>query len=138
MKQRAKVVQLQDNNMAQVSVIRQSACGENCATCKAGCTPAMNVSAIARNDAQAAEGDFVFVESVSSKILGFAVLVYLLPFILFFLFYGLAGLTKVSETIRILLGGAGFAVSLLISVAVSKKCKDSAQSLLIITRVIGR
>ncbi len=135
--QRAKVMQIMDDNMAQVSVLRQSACGENCATCKVGCTPAMHICAVARNDAHACAGDVVTVESGSSVILGFAALVYLLPFVLFFVFYGFSGLFVSSEHVRILLGGAGFLLSVLIAFAVSKKRSGNEKTLLIITRVLS-
>lgn len=65
-------------DMAKVTVLRRSACGENCASCKGGCTPTMTVIT-AKNEAGAMCGDRVAVEISDKRALWAAVLVYILP-----------------------------------------------------------
>lgn len=88
------------NGMAEVQVKRQTACGHDCADC-AGCMAVIGETVVqARNDLNAAKGDVVSLESESSKVLASAMMVYILPFVLFFVFYFVAG--------ALLQGMAGF------------------------------
>jgi len=64
---------------------------------------------IADNAAGAVQGDVVTVASDSTGILGAAALVYLVPFVLFFVAYALAAaLGAAGEGVRIAAGGLGF------------------------------
>lgn len=65
-------------NMAVVSVNRVSACGENCAQCKGGCTPSKAITK-AENAAGAFVGDTVKVESDTGKVIFAAFMVYIVP-----------------------------------------------------------
>lgn len=65
-------------NTAEVKVHRVSACGENCAHCKGGCTPT-DIVAKAENRALAAVGDTVKIESDTGKVILAAFLVYMVP-----------------------------------------------------------
>ena len=90
MVQTAKVTKVLPDGRAEVSVRRQSACGHDCSKCGGGCSEMMvsaTVAVIADNPVRALPGDSVTVESSTGRILGAAVVVYLVPFLLFFLGY---------------------------------------------------
>ena len=74
------------DGMCKVSVRRQSACGENCATCSATCKQ-KEALCIAKNTANARVGDKVVIEIATEKVLKSAFLVYILPIIVFFFVY---------------------------------------------------
>ena len=63
---------------ARVRVYRGTACGEGCASC-GGCAGRRPVEVTARNPVGAVPGDQVEVESATGRVLGIAVLVYLVP-----------------------------------------------------------
>ncbi len=68
-------------NEAVVLVSRASACGENCAHCKGGCTPT-KAYAKAENTVLAEVGDTVKIETETSKVIKAAVILYFIPLIL--------------------------------------------------------
>lgn len=63
---------------AVVQVIRTSACGEKCGSCKGGCS-VEDIFVEAINDLSAERGDIVEIEAKSSEIMGYASLLYILP-----------------------------------------------------------
>lgn len=65
---------------AEVAVIRESACGENCANCKAGCTPSETVI-FAENQLGAEVGDKVVLEMQDKNALKAAFIAYIIPLI---------------------------------------------------------
>ncbi len=67
-------------SMAEVKVHRVSACGENCAHCKGGCTPT-DIVAKAENRVSANVGDTVKIESDTGKVILAAVLLYIVPLV---------------------------------------------------------
>ena len=90
MVQTAKVTRVLADGRAEVAVKRQSACGHDCSKCGGGCSELMvssTVAVIAANPVRAMPGDMVTVESSTSRVLGAAVIVYLVPFLLFFVGY---------------------------------------------------
>lgn len=87
MTQIATVEKLLPGGYAEISVPRKSACGHDCEEC-AGCgMTGAAVKARAKNDASAAPGDKVVVESSTRKLLGVVALVYVLPVVGFLLGY---------------------------------------------------
>ena len=90
MTQTATVRNLHTNGMAEVQIRRLTACGHDCSKCN-GCTQVITGETVvmAQNTKSARIGDVVLVESDSGKVLGAAAMVYLVPFILFFLGYAL-------------------------------------------------
>jgi sigma-E factor negative regulatory protein RseC len=87
MTQIATIEKILDANHAEISVARQSACGHNCADC-AGCgVTNQAVYARAENPIHAQPGQQVVVESSTKNMLGIVLLVYMVPFALFFLGY---------------------------------------------------
>ncbi|MBR5572687.1 MAG: SoxR reducing system RseC family protein [Oscillospiraceae bacterium] len=90
MTQIATVEKILDNNHAEISVPRKSACGHDCEEC-AGCgMTGAAIRAKALNEIGATPGEKVVVESSTQKLLGVVLLVYMLPVVLFLLGYFLS------------------------------------------------
>ncbi len=108
--QQATVVALAGQGRAKIKVKRQSACGHDCETCGGGCGSLAVMPTIiveAENLAGAKTGDIVTVASSSKKILGIALLVYMVPLVLFLVGYGVAA------NVWLLSGGGCAAVGVL-------------------------
>ena len=93
--QKARVIRLLPGGRAEVAVRRRSACAHDCARCAGGCgsltaQPEVHVTAV--NDAQAAPGDTVTLESDTAPVLTAAALLYLAPAVLFLAGYLIAGI----------------------------------------------
>ena len=72
-----------NGEFAIVRVAKKSACGENCASCKGGCTPGERKIKV-KNTISAKVGEKVILEMTESKVLSAAFLAYILPIIIFF------------------------------------------------------
>ena len=111
MTQQGTIKKLLPNGLAEVEVTRRSACGHDCAKC-GGCggLETQTLYVTARNHAHASVGDRVLLEGETRQVLGFAVLVYLLPLVLFFVGYGVGAGMKLGGGLSALIGGVLFAV----------------------------
>ena len=90
MTQIATVERILDQNHAEISVPRKSACGHDCEEC-AGCgVTGTAVKARAVNPIGAQHGQKVVVESSTQKMLGIVALVYAIPVALFLVGYVVA------------------------------------------------
>ncbi len=91
MTQVATVEKLLQGGKAEIAVVRQSACGHDCADC-AGCGVMGGhvIRTVARDRVGVAVGDKVLVYSDNRPVLGAAAAVYLLPVLFFFLGYAIA------------------------------------------------
>ncbi len=83
MEQIGKVI-TQKGNMAEVLVNRVSACGENCAHCKGGCTPT-KVTSWVENPIDAKTGDMVKIETDTKDVVKASFVLYFIP-VLFAMF----------------------------------------------------
>lgn len=108
MTQSAIVKRILGDGYAEVHVERISACGKSCASCGSGCAEKRIISVRAMNIARAKPGDRVVIESSTKGILGAAMLVYLVPIFFFFLAYVGCALTKLPETVSIVVSVAAF------------------------------
>ena len=108
MTQNAKVIKLLDHDRALVQVERMSACGENCASCAAGCSSKNVSTVVAVNKISAANGDDVIIKTKTSKILTAAFIVYLVPVFLFIIVYVFTNSLHLSEKASILISVAAF------------------------------
>lgn len=72
------IVKSTDGEFCTCTTKRKSACGENCATCKATCSSREHTF-VAKNAAGAKAGDTVVIELATSSVLKSAFLVYILP-----------------------------------------------------------
>ena len=119
MTQIATVEKILPGGFVEISVPRKSACGHDCSKCGGGCSELMvssTVAVIAANPVRAMPGDMVTVESSTSRVLGAAVIVYLVPSLLFFAGYFLCAAFRLSSGVSAAVGVAGFALGLLLAV----------------------
>jgi len=89
MEQTAKVHSVRQDGMAEVIIIRESACSGDCHKCS-GCgavTQKMFLEVV--NNIGAKEGDLVTIHSESGPVLAGAAVLYMIPLALFFLGYAL-------------------------------------------------
>jgi positive regulator of sigma E activity len=110
MTQDAVVTKLLPNGMAEVVVIRGTACGGNCGSCES-CRFQRELHTEARNLIQAQPGQKVTIESKSSRIFGAAVLVYVMPLLFFLGGYVLAAAFGAAEGVKILVSFAALLLS---------------------------
>ncbi len=120
---------------AEVEVMRGTACGGDCGSCEA-CHYTSKIRVEATNEIGAQPGDRVEIEATTSRILGAAVLVYVVPFVLFFIGYAIAAAFSLGEGLSMVVSFAAFAVGMLITVLVGRRQKKNPITYNI-TRVIG-
>lgn len=114
---------------AEIEVRRVSACGHSCEECGGGCSELVRtgpVVVLADNPLNAQPGDKVVVESSTRSILGFAAVVYLLPLVLFFAGYFIAGALGAGEGAALAWGGGCFAASIAVAVLVDRRAKKTS------------
>jgi len=113
MTQTATVVRMIGQDMAEVVTVRQSACAHNCAEC-AGCgTQPASITVKAQCPFDVSAGDKVEIYS-DNRVLGYAALVYLVPLVLFL--GGYFAVPFLSEALRYICAGAGFALGIALAV----------------------
>ena len=110
MRQTAQVIRTVSPGYVEVKVRRASACASahNCGSCD-HCSfmeNAPEIVVVAEDDRGAQVGDTVTVESATSSVLGAAVLLYIVPFILFFSGYLMGMSLQWTEGAAIGLGGS--------------------------------
>ena len=128
MRQKATVIRTVTPGYAEVMVRRASACASahKCGTCD-HCSmmeQAPEITVVAENTVGAEPGDTITVESATSSVLGAAVLLYIVPFVLFFAGYLIAGAAGLAEGAALAVGGAGFVVGLLCAVVLDRYRKN--------------
>jgi sigma-E factor negative regulatory protein RseC len=133
MTQNAIVTKIVDSRTAEVTVTRATACGGNCSSCGGSCATRNKLTALAINSASASVGDSVIVSSYTSKIIGAAVLVYIVPLITFFAGYVLSVLLSFSEKLSILISLVFFFAGVTGVVLSQRAKKKNAISLEIIS-----
>ncbi len=123
MTQEAIITKLLPDNMAEVAVVRTSACGKNCSSCES-CIFQNELKVAAKNDILSKPGHRVLIKTESSKIFGAAMLVYLLPMFSLLMGYILAASAGYSEALCVCTGFAGFAAGLAVIILVHKRIKN--------------
>ena len=119
MTQFAVIKKLTSPTKAEVEVLRGTACGDSCESCGV-CHYASKIRVEAKNEVGAQLGDRVEIEATTSRILGAAVLVYVVPFVLFFIGYAIAAMLEFSEGMCMLLSFAAFAAGMGVVVLVGR------------------
>ena len=123
MEQLVRVRQTNDDGTAAVIHVRESACSGDCHKCS-GCGAAKeSVIFTADNPIGAAPGDLVKVESSTAPVLKAAVVLYVLPLVLFFLGYYLGTLPG---SFGALGGGIGFVLGVVIVIAYDRLVVNKA------------
>ncbi len=136
MTQYAIIKKLTGPEKAEVEVLRGTACGDDCGRCE-GCHYASKIRVEARNAIGASVGDRVEIETATSRVLGAAVLVYVVPFVLFFIGYAIAALAlKLEEVPAMLVSFAFFAVGFVVVVLVGRRHRKNPITYEI-TNIIG-
>ena len=135
MTQFAIIKKLTAPDKAEVEVLRGTACGDDCGSCEV-CHYANKIRVEARNDVGAQLGDRVEIEARTSRVLGAAVLVYVVPFVLFFIGYAVAAALNFSEGLSMVMSFAAFAVGMVIVVIVGRRHRKNPITYNI-TRVVG-
>ncbi len=129
MTQQGTIKKLLPGGMAEIEVTRRSACGHDCAKC-GGCggLETQTLYVTARNRAQAQVGERVLIEGETGQVLGLAVLVYVLPIVLFFVGYAL-GSVLLPETAAAGAAGGGllFVLGILGAIWYSRRMKAKNQ-----------
>ena len=123
MTQIATVEKILDNNHAEISVPRKSACGHDCEEC-AGCgMTGAAIRAKALNEIGATPGEKVVVESSTKKMLGIVGFVYTIPVVLFILGYLVMAFTTTSVPLQYGVAIAGFFAGIALAVLYDRKIK---------------
>ena len=126
MTQDAIVIKTLPNKMAEVVVARQTACGSNCGSCEA-CVFQSELRAVAKNRIDAKPGQKVVISSRNAKVFSAAIMVYVMPLVLFLLGFVLANMLGASEGICILVSFLVLCVSACILVQLQKRQKAENQ-----------
>lgn len=118
MQQQVKVVRTDPDGMAQVLHIRESACSGDCHKCSGCGAVQQKMLFSARNPICAQVGDLVVVESESTSVLTAALVLYIMPLILFF-----AGciVGRLLWEQMLLTGGIAFIMGILLAVVYDRK-----------------
>ena len=119
------VTKLLPNSMAEVMVMRQTACGGSCGSCE-GCMYEREMKTAAKNLVNAKVGQRVVIESRTSVIFNAAMLVYVMPLVLFIAAYAIAAALGAAEGLCILISFASLVVSGFILVQTQRKKKKKS------------
>lgn len=122
MQQTATVMKLLPGNRAELQVHRTTACGHDCTKC-GGCGEIVTkpIKVIADNTIGADVGDSVVITASTKQVLGLAAVVYVVPFVLFFLLYAAAA--AISFPLPEVCACAGFVLGILIAMKVNNRKK---------------
>lgn len=117
MEQKVKVKSVHPDGTATVYHIRESACSGDCHKCS-GCGAAKEAIVFeAQNPIGARPGDLVLVEAASGPVLKAAMVMYMLPMVLFFAGYALGSMWNLGA----LVGCASFVLSIVLAVVYDRK-----------------
>ena len=126
MTQDAIVTRLLSNAMAEVVVTRSTACGSNCGSCDS-CIFQSELTAVAWNRINARPGQHVVIESRTSKVFSAAVLVYVMPLVLFVLGFVIATVLGASEGLAILVSFLALILAAVILVRQQRRQSEDRQ-----------
>ena len=134
MEQMARVKRTLQDDVAQVIVIRESACSGDCHKCS-GCGAAQEAIIFeARNPIGAKTGDLVTISSETGPVLKAAAVLYMLPLVLFFAGYALGAALGVSGG---LCGCLAFVLSVALIVVYDRRMAKRDNTIYTITDFAG-
>lgn len=116
------VTRLLSDSRAEVAVTRGTACGGNCGSCEA-CQYQNELKTVAVNRLGARPGQRVVIETSSSVIFGAALLVYVMPLVLFVFGYFISSILGASEGVCVLVSFVFLILSAVILVNTQRKGK---------------
>ena len=120
MTQYAIIKKLTGPDTAEAEVLRGTACGGDCGSCES-CHYASKLRVEEKNELGAMPGDRVEIETQTSRVLGAAVLVYVVPFVLFFIGYAIAAAMDLAEGPAIAISFVFFAAGVLFAALFSRR-----------------
>jgi sigma-E factor negative regulatory protein RseC len=118
MKNKGIVIKNNDDDKVTVKVFKDSACS-HCSGCSDGSKFAHEYTFNCKDNLE--EGDTVNFEIADSKIMKISFLIYILPVLLLFLMYYLAGFISQVEGVRVLASFAGIVLYFLIIYIIDRK-----------------
>ncbi len=121
MRQIGRVYKVTDG-IAEISVIRESACGDNCASCSAKCT-LKDASVSAKAVPGLKTGDMVYIEMAASKIIFAAFLAYITPIFALLIGYFLGAGLGFGEEASAGIGVLSMVIWFFIVYAIDKRLK---------------
>lgn len=134
MEQLVRVKEVHSNGTATVLCVRESACSGDCHKCS-GCGAAKeSILLTADNPIGAIRGDLVKVQSETGPVLKAAVVLYMLPLVLFFVGYAVAGALGISGG---LCGGLAFVLSIVLIVLYDRRMQKKDNTIYTITAFAG-
>lgn len=122
----AVVSRIINPEIAEVIVTRGTACGGSCGSCEA-CVFENVIKTEARNNISAFPGQKVLLETASGKFYKAAFMVYILPFIFFFIGYAIASLLGAAEGICMLVSAVAFCAGIAYMVFRARRQKEDEQ-----------
>lgn len=135
MEQLVRVRKVHADGTATVMHVRESACSGDCHKCS-GCGAATEAILLeARNDLGAKTGDLVKIEAASGPVLKAAMVMYMVPMILFFVGYAIG---DALWELGALIGCLGFVVSIALAVLYDRKVVKKQETTYIITKYAGK
>jgi len=135
MEQLVRVRKVHEDGTATVMHVRESACSGDCHKCS-GCGAATEAILLeARNDLGAKTGDLVKIESASGPVLKAAMVMYMVPMILFFAGYAIG---DALWNLGALVGCLGFVISIALVVLYDRKVVKKQETTYIITKYAGK
>ena len=130
MDQLVRIREVYDNGTAQVICIRESACSGDCHKCS-GCGAAKEAILLTVDNPIGAEvGDLVNLRSETGPVLKAAMVLYMMPLVLFFVGYGLAAALNMSGA---LFGSLAFAASIVLIVMYDRRMAKKDNTIYTIT-----
>jgi sigma-E factor negative regulatory protein RseC len=134
MEQLVLVKKVHEDGTATVFHVRESACSGDCHKCS-GCGAAKEAIVLeAKNPIGARPGDLVKIEAESGPVLKAAMVMYMVPMILFFAGYALGSLWNLGA----LVGCVSFAASIFLVVVYDRKVVRKRETIYTITKFAGR
>jgi len=134
MEQLVRVRKVHQDGTATVFHVRESACSGDCHKCS-GCGAAKEAIVVeARNAIGAQVGDLVKIEAESGPVLKAAVVMYMVPMILFFVGYAIGAIWGLGA----LFGGLFFALSIALVVVYDRKVVKKNETVYTITKYAAR
>ncbi|NLJ78410.1 MAG: SoxR reducing system RseC family protein [Tissierellia bacterium] len=130
------------NNIAEVEVKRISGCGTGCSSCGGSCNvPSIIVNI--ENSIDASEGDFVEIKAKPKHIIKYALIIYMIPFIMLILgisfgisFFQSQGIENY-ETYAFMVGLLFLIIAFGIVRIIDRRIKDRNETVMEMIRILG-
>lgn len=130
MEQLVRIREVYDNGTAQVVCVRESACSGDCHKCSGCGATKETILLTAQNSIGAGVGDLVNLQSESAPVLKAAVVLYMMPLVLFFTGYAVAAAMDWSGALT---GSLAFVLSIVLIVLYDRRMAKKDKTIYTIT-----